>query len=144
MAEEKREDTLVTLLNTSRRALAEVSMKLERGRIRTSHAEHAINVKGCWSVGTIFKSDDLEIYLYVAFASTSNVPETLCHKQRAFYLGKSGKANIHRGKTGYTRISESVIATLDPGEQHSLEPVEVGTQLLVVLLGIGERNVDQR
>lgn len=142
--EDGREDTLKILLDESRRALADVSTILSRGRIKTAHAEHAISTYGSWSVGTIFRSDDLAIFLYVAFEKSHDKPPVnLCHKQRAIYLGKRGKANIYRGKTGYVRIAEATFASIDPGEEHSLEPVEVGAQVLTILLGGGEADVER-
>jgi len=126
------ENSINRLLTDSRQSLADVQLVIERGRVPTGMAS-AIRTLGPWSIGTVYCSDDLQIYLYVSSSEEPPV-EIEVAKQRSVYLVKRGKVLIRTALTEY-QLSDCNTYTIGPDIKHSLEPMGMGAQLLAVLVG---------
>ena len=131
---EMHEDTVKIMLDRSRQTLAEVSALIERGRSKTGDSR-AIDVLGPWSIGNLFHSEDLVVRIYVSHSARLDAPlSKVTSPSRIFYIGKRGVSIIHR-TTGYMRITEGNVIVVNPGEEHYVEPAEVGAQIIVITFG---------
>jgi len=136
MARSKNEDTLQYYMRDTRETLAAVSAVIERGRVATNDEQRAIASVGPWCIGTLYRTDVLKIQLYIAVRADSEPLKGITLPVKAIYIGLKGAAMLH-SDTGYSRIRTGSVANMAAGIQHSLEPVENDTHVLVVEVGEG-------
>jgi hypothetical protein len=136
MSNERDEDSIQRILTTSRQSLADVQTVIERGRVPTGLAS-AVQTLGPWSVGTIYRADDLQIYLYVASSKVESVE--FSHERWAIYLGKVGETTIYHeadsGRKACTVLGQYGACSIAPAKPHLLRPAALGAQILAVLVG---------
>lgn len=126
------EDTSRIALQEVKDKLAQVSAILERGRI--TREKRSIEKSGAWFLGSIYKTDSLDVVIYVASKSSSEPMEPIKQMKKLVYVGIDGLACIHF-PSGYVRLGKGVTATVDPGQAHYLEPIENNTHLLSICIG---------
>lgn len=130
------EDTLQYYMRDTRETLAAVSAVIERGRISTNDRHKAITDVGPWCTGTIYSADVLKINLYIAVRVDDSPLVQVTLNTKSIYIGLKGAAVLH-SETGYSRIRTGSVANMAAGIQHSLEPLENETHVLVVEVGEG-------
>jgi hypothetical protein len=136
MSNDRNDDSIQRILNTSRQSLADIQTVIERGRVPTGLAS-AIQTFGPWSIGTIYRADDLQIYLYMASIRTE--PVEFSHERWVIYLGKVGETSVYReggsGRRVCTVLGQYGACSIAPAEPHLLKPEDLGAQILAVLVG---------
>lgn len=136
MSRSKNEDTLQFYMRDTREMLAAVSAVIERGRVATSDQQRAIASLGPWCIGTLYSTDVVKIKLYIAVRVDNGPLEVVTLPTKSVYIGLKGAAMLH-SDNGYSRIRTGSVANMAAGIQHSLEPVENDTHVLVVEVGEG-------
>lgn len=131
------EDALKAMLSLSKETLKEVTEVLERGRV--TRDQRSVQKMGPWCVGPLYKRSDLEVSMFVSSLTLTEptesvrIEEAIYTDGQATYIGVKGRARITIG-TFYKMLNEGKVAYVDPGRPHILEPLEVGCELIRVLV----------
>lgn len=128
-----RDDTIKMIMASSKERLAEVTALLDQGRI--TRESRKIQANGPWCIGSVYQTDSVRIKMFVSSLS-SELAVVMSFPVSTIYIGIKNKCRLHLGSF-HKLLLPGNVGYVDADENHMLEPIDVGCQVLQVLV---ERN----